>query len=53
MSTRTASAIASSLFMAVALVAATEHLILPTVVCAVVALALGVLVIRQRDRPKP
>jgi Flp pilus assembly protein TadB len=50
MSTRTAFAIAASVFMAVALVAATKHLIVPTVLCAVVALGLGVWVIRRRDR---
>jgi hypothetical protein len=50
MSTRTALAIAASVFMAVALVAATKHLIVPTALCTVVALGLGILVIRQRDR---
>jgi FtsH-binding integral membrane protein len=53
MSMRTALAIASSVVMAVALAAAAKHLIVPTVVCAVVALALGFFVIRQPDRPQP
>jgi UPF0716 family protein affecting phage T7 exclusion len=48
MTTRSAFAVASSVFMAVALVAATKHLIVPGVVSAVVAFALGVLVIRQQ-----
>jgi hypothetical protein len=52
MTTRTAFAVASSVFMAVALVAATKHLIVPSVVSAAVAFVLGVLVIRQRDRPQ-
>jgi hypothetical protein len=51
MSARIALAIASSIVMAVALVAAMKHLIVPTAVCAVVALTLGVLAIRQRDGP--
>jgi hypothetical protein len=52
MNTRTAVALASSVIMAVALVAASKHLILPTVVCALVALSLGIIAIRQRGRPE-
>ena len=50
MSTRTAFAIASSLFMAVALAATWKHQIVPAALCAVVALGLGIFVIRQHDR---
>jgi hypothetical protein len=45
MNARTAVALASSVFMAVALVAASKHLILPTAVCMVIALTLGILLI--------
>jgi len=49
MGRRTISAIAASLFMIVALVAADKHLIVPTVLCGVAAV--GFALTAQRLRP--
>lgn len=51
MGRRTASAIAASLFMIVALVAAEKHLVVPTVLCGVVAIGFAVRAQRLREPP--
>ena len=51
MGRRTASATAASLFMIVALVAAEEHLLVPTVICGATAIGFAVTVQRLHRPP--